>query len=74
MKWTSETPTEPGWYWCRYVNCKPEIVKVYASDYHRGLTVARLNLIGDERIDLFQNQRRRGMQWAGPIPMPEVEA
>lgn len=65
MTWTTEKPTEPGWYWMKA-----------DSGTDSGPIVRQIvTIIGDH---LYYNHPQHGAinipnerQWAGPIPMPE---
>ena len=59
MEWTSEPPTEPGWYWCRRTdNGIKGILEL-------GLFPVRRDGSGDKPVTEEKNR-----QWAGPIPEP----
>jgi hypothetical protein len=75
LTWTSEKPTEPGWYWHRIsVHTKPTFVKMWQDENDGG----RLVFTGDSNGfpakigSAVPAEKLRG-QWAGPIPEP-VEA
>ncbi len=70
MTWTTDVPKEPGWYWMKTAKLKPEVAKIYHSEFRHGLAVARAYHDGVERLDEFASGRR-GVEWAGPIPEPE---
>lgn len=62
MKWTTEQPNEPGWYWMRYGNeinigCvfQAEENKLRVEFPHHNVFVSSLPYY----------------EWAGPIPEPE---
>ena len=61
MNWTTEKPTQPGWYWLRNL-IGLEIVKVW--DTRRGLRVGFLN--GNR---CFLKMDIAG-EWAGPLEPP----
>jgi hypothetical protein len=69
LTWTTEKPSEPGWYWCRSApGCKhgyvPAIYEVHdcPGTAHEGrLRVGRFAWM-DELKDCL---------WSGPIPTPE---
>ena len=70
MKWTSEQPTKPGFYWCKTEN-EAAIVEVsewYAEELHKNILA--VELIGDEEKYIF-NEQFPVLLWAGPIPEPE---
>lgn len=63
LRWTSEPPTSPGWYWIRWGAAAnhTEVVLVTDSDalrVHYGSRVADM----------------RDVEWAGPIPAPASPA
>lgn len=68
LQWTTEKPTEAGWYWRQQGHCKPVIVKV--TDRNLGHGEKCLAVDGETR-EYFLTCNA---QWAGPIPMPkEIE-
>lgn len=70
MKWTSDQPTKPGFYWCK-VDGETSIV--FISEWHieeLKKNVLVIEFIGnDEKIIL--DEISSGALWAGPIPEPE---
>ena len=66
LTWTTETPTEPGWYWWQESAQAPEAVFVLHYDNQSGPLVFRDPV---DRVWQFV-QRQSGIQWAGPIPLP----
>lgn len=69
MKWTSEPPKEPGWYWYKDPSETPSVAYVYDKS-HGSLMIE--NCPGPERsmVLTFHPDRTRGL-WSGPIPEPE---
>lgn len=63
MKWTREMPTQPGWYWFRFVGPteEPTVVNV---------TVMQGQLLVYDARDQDWMAIDEG-EWAGPIPEPE---
>lgn len=62
MQWTTEKPTEPGWYWWRLDERKSPIVFLRCGDnFH---TVIDL-------YDGWDGTSPDGGEWSGPIPEPE---
>lgn len=59
LRWTRETPTEPGWYWMRRGSGYPD-PQVVLLDFDCFWVVGV-----DESFPL------RDGEWAGPIPEPE---
>ena len=60
VNWSTEKPTEPGWYWVWFAGVRPHIVQVV-------LIGGRLMIWTDGAgIDLA-NYRF----WCGPLPCPE---
>lgn len=65
MKWTSEKPTKPGFYWL--------------TENHLGgrrqTTIVEIAMIGDLTVKWVNGARdtvdRVSGQWSGPIPEPE---
>lgn len=67
LTWTTEKPTQPGWYWWRVTKDDRErrIVHVWFSD-RIDPTMPRLIVDGvGDRYDLAD------CQWAGPLLPPE---
>ena len=69
MKWTSETPTEPGWYWTRrtgreQTECIVETTGPYCRVWPRP----------EDRWGMPAADLAEGREWAGPIPEPKEEA
>lgn len=57
MKWSTEPPTEPGWYWVKPVDgerCVKRYSELDIAAYHKA----------------FLRLRKAGWEWAGPIPEP----
>lgn len=70
LTWTSERPTEPGWYWMRKLPFldKPKIVLIRLVS-NGSLFVKRYEA-SMQALNEFVT-RHRGCQWAGPIPDPQ---
>ena len=66
MKWTTETPTEPGWYWVRSPRSPMGIVLVVP--FGSGLAVDSPMFVPEYVCDCDD-----GTEWAGPIPAPKEE-
>ena len=66
LQWTSEPPTEPGWYWYR-LNERDNISITYVDVYGTVITYYP-NLCPDGWSR--QNLKNIHGQWAGPIPEP----
>lgn len=73
MNWTTEFPTEEGWYWLRYARGEPDIL--YVRCYHDGrLSCEDWGELA--RGDTFKTPEEYGEKysvthWAGPIPEPK---
>lgn len=69
MKWTSDGPTVPGWYWLdntEFPSDPPDVVHVWRLGDEHFLRVGRHQLV--------ENLDDRGVfRWAGPIEEPESE-
>jgi len=63
MKWTADTPTEPGWYWLRLRDAV-DIVDVEQTD--EGLCILWDAAPRDRVADM------RGAFWSGPLQPPGV--
>ena len=66
-QWTTEPPTEPGWYWRQQGHCIPTIVKVTDRNFGRG---EKCLAVDGETREYFLTCNA---QWAGPIPEPEAK-
>ncbi len=67
MKWSTEKPKEPGYYWIAEAGEKPHAVLVeIESDSHSMLFVL---LPGDK--EKYPLEIWNGALWMGPVPMPE---
>ena len=73
MTWTTERPTEPGWYWFEVGNDSPARMT---------RNIRAIVLVGEDplytpprlRVQFPQGTfhvGRMGGRWAGPIPQPE---
>lgn len=62
LQWTTETPTQEGWYWVVNGNKEMEIVKVYKTC--EGLYVWTVTSEKDFELKDFS-------MWLGPLPIPE---
>ncbi len=65
MKWSSNKPTKPGWYWWRAPGKNPRVLRVWA--YEGSKPTCQDGFGGDE--DFIENMVPG--EWAGPIPEPE---
>jgi len=68
MKWTKETPTEPGWYWLREYGIGP----IKMGDVHEFLDVLLCEETGSDltyRLSDYPNSTI----WYGPIEPPAVD-
>ena len=64
MKWTSEPPTAPGWYWWRKRAGKvPSVVEIEESEAFPGKLVRR------DRDEFLPSYGK----WAGPLQEPEED-
>lgn len=84
MKWTTETPTEPGFYWLKYIDKEKGVTrelvqlrqdKVYLKVCHK-YGALYLEPVGLKRMyprnkimEFVKDVKPIG--WAGPIPEPE---
>lgn len=66
MKWTTEPPKEPGYYWLR-VLVATRIVYISKAMYEDSLVYE----IGTDSVTRLSNSVLKDAQWAGPIPEPE---
>lgn len=67
MKWSTDKPKVPGWYWWRADTCPEEICRVYPGDAESGM-FAR-GIIWDEEFDI--ESLSICAEWAGPISSPD---
>lgn len=64
LRWTTKTPTMPGWYWFHRAAKVTEVAKVYLRQDNQ----LRCRFCADQidyPVDLIG-------EWAGPIPEPEA--
>lgn len=61
--WTTETPTQEGWYWVVNGNKEIEIVEVYKLDNR----LYAWTVTSERDFDLNEF-----IMWLGPIPPPEM--
>jgi hypothetical protein len=59
LTWSTETPTEPGFYWHRYPGKRGDVFKVERD--HGCLIVLPYG---------YDTREWEGSEWAGPIPEP----
>lgn len=65
MTWTTQQPTQPGWYWWRWRNDKdPEIVRISTGADNRLWMEEMENYPGATSLEKVHGQ------FAGPIPEP----
>ena len=68
LRWTSETPTEPGWYWYRRTDGGGRSVVMLYNAYLDGrMCVYRY----PEKPVPAKNFCNGDVEWAGPIPEPQ---
>lgn len=63
LRWTTDQPTEPGWYWWQPTYSKPEVVFIQQISDTWPLTC--------DRAGYDTSAMPRVGRWAGPIPPPE---
>ena len=61
-EWTTEPPTQEGWYWMRVDDEDPQIVKVFYSP-NRGKFIFTDE--EDHDVGCYSH-------WLGPLPVPEL--
>jgi hypothetical protein len=68
MEWTSNMPTEAGWYWIKANGMSPTVMQIFS----RQEALCWSNHISKkvERLDTI-SQGLSGIKWAGPIPQPD---
>ena len=68
MRWTTERPTEPGWYWVRWT--------VNTRSWRRPV-IAKVDVVGKHpsyEIDgMHESKFYPTQEWSGPLPPPEEE-
>lgn len=74
MKWTTDNPTQPGWYWMRaesgtfFMGGIPaQVVRVRRSRDSEELTFIPRGWT----TMTVEVEYARGIEWAGPIPIPD---
>lgn len=66
MKWTSEKPTKPGWYWYKSLRRPTQVMQVYANEFFvRGVLFAQSSGLNSTRVAKLTGQ------WAGPLEEPQ---
>lgn len=69
LRYTSEPPTEDGWYWMRIYHYGYRESVVHIVFYNGDLILER-HARGDV-VELVSSLAKNGVQFAGPIPRPE---
>ncbi len=67
MKWTTEKPTDPGWYWYHPEFTETPLI-VLVSIRGKSVTFERAGF-----SMLYKISKEGTGKWAGPIPVPEDE-
>jgi hypothetical protein len=70
MKWTSEPPTKPGWYWFGNDTGKA-CVQVSYMNRNGGYYAVALGAVSFD-VTMWK-KNHEDMRWAGPIPEPTEE-
>jgi len=73
MKWTTENPTEPGWYWVKHPFFNKIIAKIYkyvsqGFDDEKGTEILFVSESGPSKQ--LDSNFYRNCEWAGPISEP----
>jgi hypothetical protein len=68
MKWTKETPTEPGWYWYQEGGEPPAMYEVFTWGPGEPLVV--VNQDCHESMEMWTAP---SSQWYGPIQPPPMD-
>ena len=71
MKWTTDKPTEPGWYWIDDGDGWDFSVVKVSLNYKQDLFVSSIYNEDNEAVPI--NEFDYVTRWAGPIPEPEDE-
>ena len=71
LHWTTDLPTEPGWYWLRYRSATEgaRVTDVELIDIRHGEPFF-VSYAGSLRRVYF-HRNCEPVEWAGPIPEPE---
>jgi hypothetical protein len=71
MKWTSELPTEPGYYWWRVSDVEPPTIFRVSAPDHNGRTWVHATLYvikeGGEGMRSGTIDELGGGEWMGPL-------
>lgn len=70
MKWTTDRPTKPGYYWLNEWDCDPEPVQVSALAGGPTLYVLEIGVGRDIPRRLDNTEFNNGARWYGPITPP----
>jgi len=65
-RWTSDNPTQPGWYWWRRYDFETMILKVVRDSQQ----VLRVGVVEDEYLLTNQSVENLNGEWAGPLEPP----
>ena len=66
LRWTTDTPTEPGWYFVRYKGK----VTICRADYPKGSPYMTYRVVGSPGAWMMDEHSD---EWAGPIPEPQEQ-
>jgi hypothetical protein len=69
MTWTTERPTEPGWYWYKATKHLPAII-VYVYHSHNNPLPGNGLLVAYVGLDEHRNSAMISGEWAGPLEPP----
>ena len=67
FKWTTEPPTEPGWYWVTYAG-GVSVIKVRQDE--KGLWIED-GYYSDQRLAIDSAWKYHS-HWLGPLPEPDL--
>ena len=65
MKWTKQTPTEPGWYWQKRTN------PIYTEIWGDEKQIVHIRYYAGNLCIMNWPIPNKDHEWAGPIPEPE---
>lgn len=70
MEWTTEKPSNPGWYWYQQDSEFPECLLLYKHHDDGLCVVTGTNVHTVDDFHALMMEEEHDIRWAGPIPEP----